>query len=1190
MISILVPAILVAVFLLIIWLILRLSRSHAVKPRARVTRSDLVTFDALVDRWVNEERLSPEVGSTIHGLIVEEFVAAGFGTLPAAAAPAVPAVPTPVGAAERTAVTAAAPLETAAAEPSAPLTPPPPAPVTVQPPARPQGRPAWTAALLSLSSRRALLYLGAFLLVMSGLTLVIFNWASFSPFVQFAVLAGANLMIWGTGTWMTRHPDLRTAGGNLQKIAAMLAPVVAFALTRPGLLDLALRPAWRLTSLLSLMIYLLIAWRARNAFYSGATLVAALSLIFAAPEALHLGWQFVIACGLLTALVPLSIRMRSVDAVEPATGILHVSLVALPLLALGHSVAYQAGLSNRFTLSLTLLLSTLFCALRFQVNQRRWWLWLAVVPPPLALAVVLGPETAFHTHVLALGLLALAYFWLSLVAEQRLSLAAMPLLSGALALGGLTLLLAPVSLETARFALGPVTALSASIFLLIERDRLAWIQQRRSGFATGALAVGYAVLTAWIGVLLTAASLSNGQIGLALLPLAALAFAGAYWQPGRRRASYNVALQALGLVIALIAGGLALNESGTRVAGALALTLIFGGQAVLRRNWLWAALSLGLGLLTIAFALDQFVARERLLRAAALAALIMSAAYTIDGERLRTTSLRYWTGPAVVWGSLSGLIAAALGLLLTLFNPPFAALTILGLAGLAALHTRLWRQALLGYVAAPLLSGGALIAASQGFFTGWQPSPGDLALIICALVLGMALIGQALRRVDRAYALPYELTAFVVLPLAPQTAANDPARLTLTWAIMAVFYSLALWRYRRSWMLALAFGAGSLAILEGASWLLPTRSPERDGLILTGVVWAQALASAWLRRRTAFLNAAGTWGYVAAGLGGAWALALAAGIDDVQSLADLALAAGSRATLATVALALAGLLVVLAQIERNPIAAWGSLVLAVPGAWLTHIAIGQSGAWAAAWVVLELVVVCLAGWGAERLGATLWRQVTGLGMVFAALPLAIATFGGGFAPLTFALSNLGLLLATLAVRERAFGYVYGSGAAFVGAILSQMATWELRDLQWYVIPAGLYLFALAAGLRRFQGQHRFSRMIETVALALMPGTTAAQALMPGSGLGYALLLFAESLIIAAYGALARLRVPFVGGIAFFIGAVLWMTINAAQMLNQWVLLGIVGLLMVLAYVILERYQERLIRTGRAWVNQVREWQ
>ncbi|MDW8148142.1 MAG: hypothetical protein RMJ48_17830 [Roseiflexaceae bacterium] len=588
--------------LFVLWLTLRSSRSHTVQPRRRITRNDLVTFDALVARWIEEKRLSPEVGATIHNLIVEEFVAAGFGTPPVASAPSAPVSapePAPVAAAPLEASTApllsATPVSAPAPAPvvttpleastapllsATPISAPEPAPVGSSPVSA-QDRWSWVAALLAPSSRRALLYLGAFLLMMSSLTLVIFSWASFSPAVQFALLAGATLAIWGTGTWMTRRPNLRTAGSNLQKIAATLAPVVAFALTRPGLLDLALRPAWQLTSFLSLLIYLLIAWRTRHAFYSGATTVAALSLIFAAPEVLRLEWQFVIACSLLTVLTPLSARMRSSGAFEPATGILHVSLVAFPLLVLSHSVAYLAGWSDRLAFSTTLVLSTIFCTLRYRINQCRWWLWLAVVPPLPALVIVLGPDTALHIHALALSALALAYlglslaaerrlppaapplwggaltltggllllapfvftaelwtrlafgllllahallyalrhqadgrrWWLwlavvvpppallvalgpdatlriyalalsalalaylglSLAAERRLALAAMPLLSGALALGALTLLLAPLNLETARFALGPVAALGASWFFALERGRFAGI-------------------------------------------------------------------------------------------------------------------------------------------------------------------------------------------------------------------------------------------------------------------------------------------------------------------------------------------------------------------------------------------------------------------------------------------------------------------------------------------------------------------------------------------------------------------------------------------------------------------------------------------------------------------------------------------------------------------------------------------
>jgi hypothetical protein len=41
--------------------------------------------------------------------------------------------------------------------------------------------------------------------------------------------------------------------------------------------------------------------------------------------------------------------------------------------------------------------------------------------------------------------------------------------------------------------------------------------------------------------------------------------------------------------------------------------------------------------------------------------------------------------------------------------------------------------------------------------------------------------------------------------------------------------------------------------------------------------------------------------------------------------------------------------------------------------------------------------------------------------------------------------------------------------------------------------------------------------------------------------------------------------------------------------NQWVLLGIFGLLMIAAYVVLERHQERLVRLGRTWMLEIRSW-
>jgi len=66
-------------------------------------------------------------------------------------------------------------------------------------------------------------------------------------------------------------------------------------------------------------------------------------------------------------------------------------------------------------------------------------------------------------------------------------------------------------------------------------------------------------------------------------------------------------------------------------------------------------------------------------------------------------------------------------------------------------------------------------------------------------------------------------------------------------------------------------------------------------------------------------------------------------------------------------------------------------------------------------------------------------------------------------------------------------------------------------------------------------------------------------------------------------------VPFFGGALFFVLGVLWLSVDPLLSANKWVLLGILGLLLVGAYVLLERRQEQLARAGRAWVERVSGW-
>jgi hypothetical protein len=227
---------------------------------------------------------------------------------------------------------------------------------------------------------------------------------------------------------------------------------------------------------------------------------------------------------------------------------------------------------------------------------------------------------------------------------------------------------------------------------------------------------------------------------------------------------------------------------------------------------------------------------------------------------------------------------------------------------------------------------------------------------------------------------------------------------------------------------------------------------------------------------------------------------------------------------------------------------------------------------------------------------SIWTRPLWLGSLLAGTTLAgtllVATPARQeLPPLTFALATLGLLLATLAVRRRELAFAYAAGAALIGAGLCQLYDWGFRQPQWYTLPSGVYLLALAEGLRRFQGQRKLSQAIEAAAAMLMLGVTFGQSLR-AEGLEsqiYGAWLCVEALALLAYGTLRQLRVPFFGGAAFFVAGVLWLSVDPLMAANKWVLLGILGLVLVGVYVLLERRQEELARAGRAWVERVSSW-
>ncbi|KPV54686.1 hypothetical protein SE17_02100, partial [Kouleothrix aurantiaca] len=389
----------------------------------------------------------------------------------------------------------------------------------------------------------------------------------------------------------------------------------------------------------------------------------------------------------------------------------------------------------------------------------------------------------------------------------------------------------------------------------------------------------------------------------------------------------------------------------------------------------------------------------------------------------------------------------------------------------------------------PLMIVATLLAAERGFFIGWQPESEYFGLIICALTLGFVVLGQGLRRVAARYAPPYEIVGYALLTFAFLPTFRDARAATLTWAAMLALYTLARWLYRRRWATLPALLALDMALLSGAGWLLPDGRPAGSALILLGAAWFQGLLALWAARGTPFRAAPDIKSIQPAGvvafISGTAALMIASRADDVLAIAGFGLAA---------------LLALWATLRRNDIAAWSALVFVGIALAAAHRFFGLDPRWSMAWGVAEALALCLLGWGLDFVRSrqagdsplAVWGAPLSYGPLAAGVLLTAALASSQFErsslpPLTFALATLALVFATTAAQQRRSEYAYAAAGALVLAGLCQIYDWGFREPQWFVLPGGLYMLALAVCIRRFQHNRQAAQMLESGALVLMLG-------------------------------------------------------------------------------------------------------
>ena len=182
-----------------------------------------------------------------------------------------------------------------------------------------------------------------------------------------------------------------------------------------------------------------------------------------------------------------------------------------------------------------------------------------------------------------------------------------------------------------------------------------------------------------------------------------------------------------------------------------------------------------------------------------------------------------------------------------------------------------------------------------------------------------------------------------------------------------------------------------------------------------------------------------------------------------------------------------------------------------------------------------------------------------------------------------------------------FGLLYVSASAVykrirlgylaVGMLLTGWFTyafyinaWDnLRRLQWYAIPAGLYLLGIGF-IEWYRGNRTLARWLDYIAMFLMLGSLFWQTLV--FGWWFALLLGSEGFASFWWGSARRLRRFFYAGMAGVVLAGLGQLLNALQEVNQWITFGLIGLLLVILAIIVERKLE----TIKAWRQVLESWE
>jgi hypothetical protein len=252
----------------------------------------------------------------------------------------------------------------------------------------------------------------------------------------------------------------------------------------------------------------------------------------------------------------------------------------------------------------------------------------------------------------------------------------------------------------------------------------------------------------------------------------------------------------------------------------------------------------------------------------------------------------------------------------------------------------------------------------------------------------------------------------------------------------------------------------------------------------------------------------------------------------------------------------------------------------------------------------------LIGWMVERVNKAPWKESNllriwpvplsnaAIGLATLGAVAALPTIGSYPSASALAFAFAGALYLTIAYRWRQYplGYL-GMGlieAAWVIFLLlwSKQPGWSvLRDPQWYAIPAGLYLVGIGF-LERRRKRHLFALIVESFGLSVLLLTSLIQSIVNGKeGFVYFLILLVEGTLVILWGAVRRIKIPFIAGIAASVINIIAQLIVLIRVyeINRWFVILGGGVLLVAAGILFEWKRKQILAQAQIWREGLEEW-